>query len=184
MALLALTSGPLQQIDTGDTAWVLAASALVLLMAPGPALFYVGMVRSKTVLNMMMMTIGALAAITIIWVLVGYSIAFGDDLGGGPVGDPLQHFGLQTLPSESADTWLTVPVILFAMFQGLGPDRLAGAPGDGLPHRRGARGHGIDLIIHAETAYDDLHSTAGAARAVPRQHPRPPAGRSPRRAHD
>jgi hypothetical protein len=53
-------------IDTGDTAWLLAASALVLLMAPGLALFYGGMVRSKSVLNMMMMTFGALAAITVI----------------------------------------------------------------------------------------------------------------------
>ena len=70
------------KIDTGDTAWLLAASALVLLMAPGLALFYGGMVRSKSVLNMMMMTFGALAAIVIIWVLVGYSIAFGDDVGG------------------------------------------------------------------------------------------------------
>ena len=68
-------------IDTGDTAWLLAASALVLLMAPGLALFYGGMVRSKSVLNMMMMTFGALAAITVIWVVVGYSLAFGDDLG-------------------------------------------------------------------------------------------------------
>ena len=107
------------KIDTGDTAWLLAASALVLLMAPGLALFYGGMVRSKSVLNMMMMTFGALAAITIIWVLVGYSIAFGDDVGGGLVGDPLQYFGLQSLVAESADSWLTVPIILFAMFQGL-----------------------------------------------------------------
>ena len=83
------------KIDTGDTAWLLAASALVLLMAPGLALFYGGMVRSKSVLNMMMMTFGALAAIVIIWVLVGYSIAFGDDVGGGLIGDPLQYFGLQ-----------------------------------------------------------------------------------------
>ncbi|HWM02195.1 MAG TPA: ammonia channel protein, partial [Actinophytocola sp.] len=120
MALLTLTLGPLaQKIDTGDTAWVLTASALVLLMAPGLALFYGGMVRSKSVLNMMMMTFGALAAITFVWVLVGYSIAFGDDVGWGLLGDPLQHFGLQTLIAESADSWLTVPVILFAMFQGL-----------------------------------------------------------------
>ena len=107
------------KIDTGDTAWLLAASALVLLMAPGLALFYGGMVRSKSVLNMMMMTFGALAAITVIWVLVGYSIAFGDDVGWGLVGDPLQHFGLQDLVAESADSWLTIPIILFAMFQGL-----------------------------------------------------------------
>src|SRR5512133_2591212 len=103
-------------LDSGDTAWLLAASALVLLMAPGLALFYGGMVRSKSVLNMIMMTFGALAAITVIWVLVGYSLAFGDDVGGGVLGDPLQHFGLQSLLS-GADNWLSVPVILFAVFQ-------------------------------------------------------------------
>src|SRR3954466_7596390 len=87
------------RVNAGDTAWLLASSALVLLMAPGLALFYGGMVRSKSVLNMIMMTFGALAAITVIWVLVGYSLAFGDDVGGGLVGDPLQHFGLQDLLS-------------------------------------------------------------------------------------
>jgi Amt family ammonium transporter len=106
-------------IDAGDTAWLLAASALVLLMAPGLALFYGGMVRSKSVLNMIMMTFGALAAITVVWVVVGYSLAFGDDLGSGLVGDPFQHFGLQSLMAPSADSWLSVPVILFAIFQGL-----------------------------------------------------------------
>jgi len=105
-------------IDSGDTGWLLAASALVLLMAPGLALFYGGMVRSKSVLNMIMMTFGALAAITVIWVLVGYSLAFGDDIGGGLLGDPFQHFGLQDLLSGD-DNWLSVPVILFAVFQGL-----------------------------------------------------------------
>src|SRR3954452_3023149 len=107
------------RIDAGDTAWMLAASALVLLIAPGLALFYGGMVRSKSVLNMIMMTFGALAAITVIWVLVGYSLAFGDDMGRGLLGDPLQYFGLQSLLAPSADSWLTVPVILFAVFQGL-----------------------------------------------------------------
>jgi Amt family ammonium transporter len=107
------------RIDAGDTAWLLAASALVLLMAPGLALFYGGMVRSKSVLNMIMMTFGALAAITVIWVVVGYSLAFGDDLGNGLLGDPLQHFGLQSLMARSADSWLSVPIILFAVFQGL-----------------------------------------------------------------
>jgi Amt family ammonium transporter len=107
------------RIDAGDTAWLLAASALVLLMAPGLALFYGGMVRSKSVLNMIMMTFGALAAITVIWVLVGYSMAFGDDVAGGLLGNPFQDFGLQSLMSSSADSWLSVPVILFAAFQGL-----------------------------------------------------------------
>jgi ammonium transporter, Amt family len=107
------------RIDAGDTAWMLAASALVLLMAPGLALFYGGMVRSKSVLNMIMMTFGALAAITVIWVLVGYSLAFGDDVGRGLLGDPFQYVGLQSLLSPSSDTWLSFPVILFAVFQGL-----------------------------------------------------------------
>jgi Amt family ammonium transporter len=120
MATLTLAArSVLHTIDTGDTAWLLAASALVLLMAPGLALFYGGMVRSKSVLNMMMMTFGALAAITVIWVVVGYSLAFGDDLGLGLLGNPFDHLGLQDLVAEGADSWLTVPVILFAMFQGL-----------------------------------------------------------------
>ena len=114
-----LTAPLTHRIDTGDTAWLLAASALVLLMAPGLALFYGGMVRSKSVLNMIMMTFGALAAITVVWVLVGYSLAFGDDVGGGLLGDPLQHLGLESLMKPSADSWLSVPVILFAVFQGL-----------------------------------------------------------------
>src|SRR4051795_7857883 len=85
------------RIDTGDTAWMLAASALVLLMAPGLALFYGGMVRSKSVLNMIMMVFGALAVVSITWVVVGYSLAFGDDLGGGLLGDPGQHFMFQDM---------------------------------------------------------------------------------------
>ena len=57
------------RIDSGDTAWLLAATALVLLMTPGLALFYGGMVRAKSVLNMMMMSFGALALISVLWVL-------------------------------------------------------------------------------------------------------------------
>ncbi|WP_310962852.1 ammonium transporter [Nocardioides terrisoli] len=106
-------------LSAGDTAWLLAACALVLLMAPGLALFYGGMVRSKSVLNMMMMTFGALAVVVVVWVLVGYSLAFGDDIGGGLIGNPLQHFGLQDLMGAKAGGWLPVPVILFAVFEGL-----------------------------------------------------------------
>ena len=106
-------------LDTGDTAWLLAASALVLLMAPGLALFYGGMVRSKSVLNMIMMSFGTLAAVCILWAIVGYSIAFGDDLGLGLVGDPTQYFGLGELLAEGSNGESTVPLILFAMFQGL-----------------------------------------------------------------
>ncbi|GAB7190570.1 ammonium transporter [Kineococcus sp. NUM-3379] len=110
-------------MDTGDTAWVLASAALVLLMTPGLALFYGGMVRAKSVLNMMMMSFGAMALVSILWVLYGYSIAFGDDLGGGLVGDPLQFAGLRGLigtdgTGEAAQLVGTVPAPVFAAFQG------------------------------------------------------------------
>jgi Amt family ammonium transporter len=119
LAAAQIQSTPAIRIDSGDTAWLLAASALVLLMAPGLALFYGGMVRSKSVLNMIMMTVGALAVITVIWVVIGYSLAFGDDIGGGLLGSPSQYFGLQSLVSGTAASWLSVPVILYAAFQGL-----------------------------------------------------------------
>jgi len=83
-------------IDSGDTAWVLASAALVLLMTPGVAFFYGGMVRAKSVLNMMMMSFGAMATISVVWVLWGYSEAFGESWH-GLVGNPFQHFGLSNL---------------------------------------------------------------------------------------
>ncbi|MFZ2501807.1 MAG: ammonia channel protein, partial [Nocardioides sp.] len=110
---------PPAALDSGDTAWLLVSCALVLVMAPGLALFYGGLVRSKSVLNMMMMTFGSLAAITIVWVLVGYSLAFGDDLGAGLLGNPLQYAGLDGLLDPSSNGDATIPRILFAVFQGL-----------------------------------------------------------------
>jgi Amt family ammonium transporter len=106
-------------LDTGNTAWLLAASALVLLMAPGLALFYGGLVRSKSVLNMMMMTFGALAVICVVWTLVGYSMAFGDDVGLGLLGNPTQYAGLGQLMGPDDIHPSGVPWILFAAFQGL-----------------------------------------------------------------
>jgi len=82
--------------DTGDTAWMLASSALVLLMTPGLAFFYGGMVRARGVLNMIMMSISAMGVVTVLWVLYGYSIAFGNDKM-GLFGDPSQYFGLKGL---------------------------------------------------------------------------------------
>ena len=73
--------------NSGDTAWVLASAALVLLMTPGLALFYGGMVRAKSVLNMMMMSFGALGLIGVLWVLYGYSLSFGNDALGGLIGN-------------------------------------------------------------------------------------------------
>ena len=65
-------------LDTGDTAWMLASTALVLLMTPGLAFFYGGMVRSKNVLNMLMMNFATIGVVGVLWVLVGYTLAFGD----------------------------------------------------------------------------------------------------------
>ena len=106
------------ELSAGDTAWVLASSALVLLMTPALALFYGGMVRAKSVLNMMMMSFGALALVTVLWVLYGYSMAFGDDLGAGLVGDPTQFLGLSGLMAEDALVF-TVPSLAFVGFQGV-----------------------------------------------------------------
>ena len=103
-------------MDTGDTAWVLASAALVLLMTPGLALFYGGMVRAKSVLNMMMMSFGALALISVLWVLYGYSMAFGNDVGGGLLGSPTEFFGLKGLMSEDSLVF-TIPSMAFVAFQ-------------------------------------------------------------------
>ena len=91
-------------MDTGDTAWVLASAALVLLMTPGLALFYGGMVRAKSVLNMMMMSFGALALISVLWVLYGYSEAFGNDVGGGLRRQPVRVLRPQGCSAPRAST--------------------------------------------------------------------------------
>ena len=69
-------------INTGDTAWILISAAMVMLMTPGVALFYGGMVRRKNVLSTIMMSFAALALVGILWVIVGYSLSFGNSLGG------------------------------------------------------------------------------------------------------
>ena len=91
----------LGQPDTGDTAWMLASSALVLLMTPGLAFFYGGMVRARSVLNMLMMSISAMGVVTVLWVLYGYSMAFGNDTDDF-VGDPTEYFGLKGLIGGNA----------------------------------------------------------------------------------
>jgi Amt family ammonium transporter len=87
----------------------------VLLMTPGLALFYGGMVRAKSVLNMMMMSFGALALISVLWVLYGYSMAFGNDVGAGLLGNPVEYLGLKGLMAD--DPSATYPVMAFVAFQ-------------------------------------------------------------------
>src|SRR6201991_2658239 len=87
--------------NTGDTAWMLASSALVLLMTPGLAFFYGGMVRARSVLNMIMMSVSAMGVVTVLWVLYGYSMSFGDDRG-GVIGNPTDYWGLAKLIGGNA----------------------------------------------------------------------------------
>ncbi|WP_052868190.1 ammonium transporter [Streptomyces niger] len=101
-------------IDSGDTAWLLAATALVLLMTPGLALFYGGMVRSKSVLNMLMMSFVAIAVVTVVWLAIGYSLVFAPDTGAGLIGG-LDHLGMHGIGPKSVTGH--VPTALFAAFQ-------------------------------------------------------------------
>jgi Amt family ammonium transporter len=105
------------KIDTGDTAWVLVSTALVLLMtAPGVALFYGGMVRTKNALSTVMQSFVVLCLISIQWVLWGYSLAFGPDIGG--IVGSLAWFGLNGVgTAPNADYAATIPHQAFMLFQ-------------------------------------------------------------------
>jgi Amt family ammonium transporter len=100
-------------IDTGDTAWMLTATALVLLMTVGLGLFYAGLVRAKNTLNTFMMSIGALGVVTVTWALVGYSLAFGD--GSGFIG----NFDYAFLKDVGFEPYgeTTIPHVVFFCFQ-------------------------------------------------------------------
>ena len=102
------------EINAGDTAWVLASAALVMLMTPGLAFFYGGMVRVKSVLNMMMMSAITIAVVTILWVLVGYSLTFGGDT--GHVIGNFSEVGLRGLIAPDAVSG-TIPTLAFVAFQ-------------------------------------------------------------------
>ena len=119
------------ELNSGDTAWMLTSAALVLLMTPGLALFYGGMVRAKSVLNMMMMSFGAMAIIAILWVLYGYSFAFGNDVGGGLLGNPTEFLGLKGLMAETDATYPTMAFVAFqAMFAIITVALISGAIAD------------------------------------------------------
>ncbi len=105
-------------LNSGDTAWVLASAALVLIMIPGLAFFYGGMTRVKSVLNMLMMVMGALFIVGILWVAFGYSVAFGDNLGdAGLLGNPTQFAWLEGLMTDDPEA--SLPVMAFVAFQAM-----------------------------------------------------------------
>ncbi len=105
-------------MNTGDTAWVLASSALVLLMTPGLAFFYGGMVRSKSVLNMLMMSFATIGIVSLLWVLYGFSVAFGTEksgLWGGFGWAGMKH--LTTTEVTINGGVYGIPLLVFAAFQ-------------------------------------------------------------------
>ncbi len=112
--MLLLSAGP-SAADAGDTAWLLAATALVLLMTPGLALFYGGMVRSKSVLNMFMMSFVSIALVTVVWLVAGYTLAFGPDADGLGLIGGLEHAGMHGIGPDAVTGH--VPTLLFAAFQ-------------------------------------------------------------------
>lgn len=102
------------QIDPAATAWLLASTALVLLMTPGLAIFYGGMVRATGVLNMIMMSFIAIPLCTVAWLLVGYTVAFSEDAGAGLIGN-LSHLGMVGIdPTTVRDS---IPELLYVTFQ-------------------------------------------------------------------
>jgi Amt family ammonium transporter len=114
----------------GNTAWLLTSAALVLLMTPGLAFFYGGMVRTRSVLNMLMMCFGAMAVVGVLWVVYGYSLTFGDDVAGGLFGDVTQYLGLSGLIGNEDALTTTAFVAFQAMFAIITVALIAGAIAD------------------------------------------------------
>ena len=143
------------KVDTGDTAWILISSALVMLMTPGLALFYGGMVRRKNVLGTIMQSFIALGVITIQWVLYGYSLAFGPDIG-GVIGSldwiGLRGVGLEPYPDYAA----TIPhqgfMIFQMMFAIITPALITGA----FAERFKFKTYLVFLVLWATFVYDPL----------------------------
>ena len=143
------------EFDSGNTAWVLISTALVLFMTPGLALFYGGMVRSKNVLGMLMQNLFAMGLLAVLWVAVVFTIAFGDAGNAGFIGNFdylwLKDVGPAPLAADHAFAWLTVPFILFCAFQMtfaiITPALITGATADRLKFSAYAVFIGVWLVL-------------------------------------
>ncbi len=143
------------KVDTGDTTWMLISSALVMLMTPGLALFYGGMVRSKNVLGTIMQSFIALGVITIQWVLYGYSLAFGPDIGhviGSLKWVGLSGVGLDPFPDYAATVPHQAFMIFQMMFAVITPALITGA----FAERFKFKTYLVFLILWATFVYDPL----------------------------
>ena len=105
------------KLDSGDTAWMLCATGLVLLMTPGLGFFYGGMVGKKNVISTVLQSFIAMVIVTVLWVVVGFGLCFGPSIGGF-IGDPSHNMFFQGVSANTAwDLAPTIPFILFALFQ-------------------------------------------------------------------
>jgi len=109
--------GNIDAIDAGDTAWILVASAFVMLMTPGLAFFYGGLVNKKNIISTMLQSFVAMGVVSVVWVILGFSLSFGKSIG-GIIGNPLTYFAFRNVGlAPNPDFAATIPFVLFAMFQ-------------------------------------------------------------------
>ncbi len=141
------------QIDTGATAWMITSTALVLLMVPGLAMFYGGLVRSKNVLGTMMHSFVAMGVMSILWVAVSYSMAFGPNVLGGWFGWNPDYFFLKGIDENVSNG---IPEYVFSMFQGkfaiLTPALIAGA----FAERVKFKGYILFIVVWGILVYNPL----------------------------
>lgn len=141
-------------VDTGITAWMLTSTALVLLMVPGLAMFYGGLVRTKNVLGTMMHSFVAMGIMSVLWVAVGYSMSFGSNILGGWFGWNKDYFFLKGI--DETITSGGVPEYVFAMFQGkfaiITPALIAGA----FAERVSFKGYVIFIALWGVLVYNPL----------------------------
>jgi ammonium transporter, Amt family len=140
--------------DTGTTAWMLTSTALVLLMIPGLAMFYGGLVRTKNVIGTMMHSFGAMVIIGVIWPAIGYSLSFGPGILGGLVGWDSKYFMLQGIDDTIMST--QIPEYVFAMFQGkfaiITPALIAGA----FAERVNFKGYAVFIALWSILVYSPI----------------------------
>ena len=141
-------------VDTGTTAWMLTSTGLVLLMVPGLAMFYGGLVRTKNVLGTMMHSFASMAIVGVLWMVCGYSMAFGNNVLGGWFGWNWNYFLLKGIDTTITDAG--IPEYVFAMFQGkfaiITPALIAGA----FAERVKFRGYCIFIALWSLIVYNPL----------------------------
>lgn len=142
------------QIDTGITSWMLTSTALVLLMVPGLAMFYGGLVRTKNVLGTMMHSFVAMGVMAVLWVIVGYSMSFGHNIFGGWFGWNKDYLFLKGIDTNITDSG--IPEYVFSMFQGkfaiITPALIAGA----FAERVSFKGYVIFIAVWGILVYNPL----------------------------